>query len=274
MPLRNIFNSTRECPFPTDVLAVVVEVQVTQTNWEYRELLLPRVQHKQARSDKTVSFIREMGFRIRFLGVSVQPISSVTARSSGEELKRRVLRVRDKSQMEMEISLWGEQVHPFFAVYILSSSSFFSCLAIGHVLLSSLCHVSLPPSIPLLSCAFHSYLLGWFLPLAFSVASCSVSVFVLLLLRMLPLFPVSLPQVDCITESAPLPQVYGITGVNVRDWRGTRSGSTTKSSQLIAAGAGLLPPEEEATAAEMLQWYKTVRRVRRCNRTCCWFAAS
>lgn len=127
MPLRNIFNSTRECPFPTDVLAVVTEVQ---------------------------------------------PVSSVTARSSGEELKRRVLRVRDKSQMEMEISLWGAQV-------------------------------------------------------------------------------------DCITESADLPQVYGITGVNVRDWRGTRSGSTTKSSQLIPAGAALLPPEEEAAATEMLQWYKT-----------------
>ena len=29
MPLRGIFNSTRECPFPTDVLAVVVEVQVS-----------------------------------------------------------------------------------------------------------------------------------------------------------------------------------------------------------------------------------------------------
>ncbi|KAL8425339.1 hypothetical protein Efla_001721 [Eimeria flavescens] len=127
MPLRNIFNSTRECPFPTDVLAVVTEVQ---------------------------------------------PISSVTARSNGEELRRRVLRVRDKTQMEMEISLWGEQV-------------------------------------------------------------------------------------DCITESAALPQVYGITGVNVRDWRGTRSGSTTKSSQLIAAGFGLLPKEDEAAAADLLQWYKT-----------------
>ncbi|KAL8443259.1 hypothetical protein Emag_005984 [Eimeria magna] len=99
------------------------------------------------------------------------PISSVTARSSGEELRRRVLKVRDKSQMEMEISLWGEQV-------------------------------------------------------------------------------------DSITESAALPKVYGITGVNVRDWRGTRSGSSTKSSQVIAAGAGLLPPEDEAAAAELLQWYK------------------
>lgn len=28
LPLRNIFNSTRECPFPTDVLAVITEVQV------------------------------------------------------------------------------------------------------------------------------------------------------------------------------------------------------------------------------------------------------
>ncbi|CDJ58112.1 replication factor-A C terminal domain-containing protein, putative [Eimeria maxima] len=127
MPLRGIFNSTRECPFPTDVLAVVVEVQ---------------------------------------------PISSVTARSSGEELKRRVLKVRDKSQMEMEISLWGEQV-------------------------------------------------------------------------------------DCITETAAIPQVYGITALNIRDWRGARSASTTKSSQILKAGAGLLSAEEEVTAAEMLQWYIT-----------------
>ncbi|CDJ42263.1 replication factor-A C terminal domain-containing protein, putative [Eimeria tenella] len=127
MPLRSIFNSTRECPFPTDVLAVVVEVQ---------------------------------------------PISSVIARSSGEELKRRVLKVRDKSQVEMEVSLWGEQV-------------------------------------------------------------------------------------DSITESAPLPQVYGLTGLNIRDWRGARSASTTKSSQIIKAGAGLLSSEEEASAAEMLQWYTT-----------------
>ncbi|CDI83163.1 replication factor-A C terminal domain-containing protein, putative [Eimeria acervulina] len=127
MPLRNIFNSTRECPFPTDVLAVVVEVQ---------------------------------------------PISSVTARSSGEELKRRVLKVRDKSQMEMEISLWGEQV-------------------------------------------------------------------------------------DCITETTALPQVYGLTALNIRDWRGARSASTTKSSQILKAGAGLLSAEEETSAAEMLQWYIT-----------------
>ncbi|OEH78128.1 replication factor-a c terminal domain-containing protein [Cyclospora cayetanensis] len=127
MPLRNIFNSTRECPFPTDVLAVVIEAQ---------------------------------------------PVSSVTARSSGEELKRRVLRVRDKSQMEMEISLWGEQV-------------------------------------------------------------------------------------DCITETAALPQVYGLTGLNIRDWRGARSASSTKSTQIIKAGSGLLQPEEETAAAEMLQWYTT-----------------
>ncbi|CDJ26845.1 replication factor-A C terminal domain-containing protein, putative [Eimeria mitis] len=127
MPLRTIFNSTRECPFPTDVLAVVVDVQ---------------------------------------------PISSVTARSSGEELKRRVLKVRDKSQMEMEISLWGEQV-------------------------------------------------------------------------------------DCITETTALPQVYGLTALNIRDWRGARSASTTKSSQILKAGAGLLSAEEETSAAEMLQWYIT-----------------
>ncbi|CDJ50723.1 replication factor-A C terminal domain-containing protein, putative [Eimeria brunetti] len=127
MPLRSIFNSTRECPFPTDVLAVVVEVQ---------------------------------------------PITSVTARSSGEELKRRVLKVRDKSQMEMEISLWGDQV-------------------------------------------------------------------------------------DCITETTALPHVYGLTALNVRDWRGARSASTTKSSQILKAGAGLLSAEEETNAAEMLQWYIT-----------------
>ncbi|CDI75556.1 replication factor-A C terminal domain-containing protein, putative [Eimeria praecox] len=127
MPLRSIFNSTRECPFPTDVLAVVVEVQ---------------------------------------------PITSVTARSSGEELKRRVLKVRDKSQMEMEISLWGEQV-------------------------------------------------------------------------------------DCISETTALPQVYGLTALNIRDWRGARSASTTKSSQILKAGAGLLSAEEESNAAEMLQWYIT-----------------
>ncbi|PFH34570.1 OB-fold nucleic acid binding domain-containing protein [Besnoitia besnoiti] len=55
---------------------------------------------------------RETPFLADVLGVVVetQPVASVVSKKTGEEFKRRNVKVVDRSQYEMEISLWGSQV--------------------------------------------------------------------------------------------------------------------------------------------------------------------